>query len=42
MRDRIASQDCNETMIWDRVPGFSTEVTVAGLPARLPNSEVKP
>ena len=28
-------------MIWDRVPGFSTEVTVAGLPERLPNSEVK-
>ena len=41
MRDRIYSQDRNETMIWDRVPGFSTEVTVAGLPERLPNSEVK-
>ena len=41
MRDQIHSQDRNETMIWDRVPGFSTEVTVAGLPERLPNSEVK-
>ena len=40
-RERISSQDRNETMIWDRVPGFHTEVTVAGLPARLPNSEVK-
>lgn len=40
MRDRIMSQDRNETMIWDRLPGNSTELTVAGLPGRLPKSDV--
>jgi hypothetical protein len=41
MRDRIASQDRNEPMIWDRFPTSSTELTVAGLPERLPQSTVE-
>ena len=41
MKNRIASQDRNETMIWDRLPGYNTEVTVAGLLERLPDSKVK-